>query len=58
MMHVIDGSIEYEKVDYYRQYTCKGVLHEPIVNTIIPEEEDMVMCLTPCPIHDDEMLLP
>lgn len=30
MIHVVDGSVEYESVERYRQFTCKGQLYEPI----------------------------
>ncbi len=28
MIHVVDGSIDYENVEIYREYTCKGKLYE------------------------------
>lgn len=34
MVHLVDGSIEYENVSIYREYTCKGTFYDPLETDI------------------------
>jgi len=37
-VHVVDGTIEYENVEIYREYTCKGKLYEEINHALTAVE--------------------
>lgn len=37
-VHIVDGTIEYENVELYRKYNCKGTFYEDIDPSVTPTE--------------------
>jgi len=43
MMHLVDGSVEYEQAERYREYVCKGTYYERMIEEPLEPSSEEVL---------------